>query len=149
MIVLARAKVRFLMAGRTLDIEVKSPGRYTRGRTYALGADQRTTICRVEIIDTTDTSLKVRLARTDQPRLLRPSRTAARLGDYTDDTHQAMVDEPEAVDPHELDRINRRYRERVTALRGTILAEVDDLAVDASGVDARRLRNLRRITSSL
>ena len=149
MIVLARAKVRFLMAGRVLDVEVTSPDRFRVGRTYALGADHRTTICRVEILETTDTSLKVRLARTDPPRLLRPSRVAPRLGDYTDDLHKAMRDEPEAVDPREIDRINRRYRERITALRGTILAEIDDLAVQASGADARRLRNLRRITSSL
>lgn len=150
MIIIERPKLRFLMAGRILAVPVTDPTRYSIGRTYALGTThQAPALCRVQIVTIEQLILKIRLAETDPPRLLRPAKIAPRLGDYTDDPHKALPDEPEAVDPRDIERINRRHRERITTFRGDIIATVDMLAESASAADARRLRNLRRIAASL
>lgn len=105
MIVVERAKLKFLRSGRTLTVDI-DPARYRRGRTYALGLTHRRQVCRVEIVEILEHGIRVRLATIDPPLLL-----AARSEyGYTHDPTKALSDEPEAVDPAELEHINRRAR---------------------------------------
>lgn len=104
MIVVDKAKLRFLLAGRTLEVDVTRE--YRRGRSYALGTSNTRSVCRVQVLERVeleDGSWKLTIRQSaDAPRLL-----AARPGpgrDYVSDPHLAMRDEPEAVDSTTLDR---------------------------------------------
>lgn len=151
MIIIDRPKLKFLMAGRVITIETANPGRYRKGRVYALGLNHQTTTCRVEITDIDPDAIKVRLPQIDTPILLakNPQYGYVEIDPNNPVLHRAMYHEPEPVSPHEIDRINRRHRERVAAFRGDVIATVDELAESATAVQARRLRNLRRIAASL
>lgn len=151
MIVIERPKLRFLMAGRAVDVEVPEPARYRKGRVYALGVTHQNTTCRVEVMAVTEAAIKVRLPQIDKPLLLAKRSQYGYVEIDPDDPalNNAMNDEPEPVSPQELERINRRHRERIATFRGDIIATVDMLAESASAADARRLRNLRRIAASL
>jgi hypothetical protein len=144
LIVIERTKLKFLLSGRALVIDVPAPERYRTGRSYALGFNHRRTVCRVEIIEVLDETIRVRLADMDPPLLL----AARSQYGYTDDPAKAMRDEPEAVHPGELKGINRR-RAEIADFQASVLAQVDMLASGATAAENRRLRNLRRIASSL
>jgi hypothetical protein len=151
-IVIDRAKVKFLLAGRALTVEDRDPERYRRGRTYALGTSHRRSICRVEVLAVEAGQIKVRLARVDKPLLL------ARSSQYgyievdpyrlDDDLHRAMYDEPEAVAPPEVDRINAR-RVQLAAFQEMVADATDQLAVGATRVEQRKLRSIRYQSASL
>jgi hypothetical protein len=144
-IVIARNQLKFLLAGRSLTVPDRDPERYVRGRTYAVTIiGNRTGICRVQIVEATEVTIKIRLAESDTPRMLARH---SQYG-YTDMPSRAMFDEPEAVDPKELEGINRR-RAEVIQLKADILERTDELAEGADREERRRLRNVARSAAAL
>jgi hypothetical protein len=148
LIVITRAKLKFLRGGRTLSIP-DTTGRYKPGRDYALGLNHRTTICRVQIIKTTPGHIHIQLAQTDPPRLL----AAKSEYGYTTDPNKALANEPEAIRPAELERINNDARARrqtdLAQFRDDVLQRAEALTIQAGHADARRLRSLTRVAASL
>ena len=102
MLIIARNKLKFLQAGRELTIAHRNPTRYQHGRNYALGLDHRRTICRVEILEIQAAGLRVRLARHYEPIRLLAARS--QYG-YVDNPAQALRDEPEAINPQDLNHL--------------------------------------------
>ena len=107
MIVITRAELKFLRAGRRIMIDA-DPTRYRVGRTYALGVKHNKAICRVEILELGDDHIKVRIAQIDQPQFL----AARSQYGYTTNPAQAMRNEGEPVPREDVRGITERDADR-------------------------------------
>lgn len=154
MITLTKGQLRFLLAGRPINIDTQH--QYRRGHIYAVAREgHRKSTCRALIIETHQTqpdSWRLTIALYTQQDPVYLAATSSH-GDYTTNPATAARETNgspiERVDPTEIERVNRRRRERVEALKTHVLEQVDELAAAADRVEAQRLRNLRRVASSL
>ena len=124
MIIIARNKLKFLQAGRTLTIADAS-GRYRKGRVYAVGVVHNRTICRVRIIAVDPDVIHIRVVPIiEAPRLLARNPIAQRA-DYVDTPARAMDHEPEAVDGATQERLTELGTLRWQQLFALRQAEVE------------------------
>lgn len=111
MIVVDSQKLRFLLAGRPLTVEVHRE--YRKGRDYAVGKTFRKATCRAVVEDIEQTGAKtwrltIRHSYEDRPVWLAKKNARA---DYTRELSKAMLDEPEPVGREDL----RRYAKQSMA----------------------------------
>lgn len=136
MIIIDKPKLKFLLAGRAVQIEA---GReYRKGRSYALGLSHKRSICRVEVLDVDGSDemgwvLSVKLASTDTPRLLAADPAGMR-SDYVSDPQKAARGEPEALTDAQLHDLTKfraavDHGRRVAPMldmRDRLVAELDE-----------------------
>ena len=148
MIVISRERLKFLLAGRELDVVLdRMPARpYKRGRVYAVGLTHRKTTCHAEILSVTDSpdfvALRLRIApaASDRPRML------ARKSGYTELSDP--LDAGEALSVADLEQYARengtRFIEDREAERGAMpLADrLKDLERRAAAGDQQAKRHL-------
>lgn len=111
MIIVDSQKLRFLLAGRPLTVEVHRE--YRKGRDYAVGKTFRKATCRAVVTDIERVGAKtwritIKYQLEDKPVWL--AKKNARC-DYTQEKSKAMLDEPEPVDQATL----KRYSAEATA----------------------------------
>lgn len=111
MIVVDRPKLKFLLAGRKIIVEV---GReYRKGRDYAVGTSWKRSVCRarVEVVEELEDGWRLTLAQVIEEK----PRWFARQGvqaDYTFEIAKAVLDEPEPLDDVTLRRFAADASER-------------------------------------
>lgn len=106
MILIDKGRLKFLLAGREIDLTI-NPGKreYHAGRSYAVGTRHNHTICRAKLRKLTELSdseitMKLVLSEDDQFRLL------GKTGGYVSSPSKAMDDDPgEAVDKETQDKL--------------------------------------------
>ncbi len=135
MIIIDRAKLKFLRAGRHITIPNINANRYRTGRTYALGTNHKTTICRVEIIEKPNPeTIIVKLASVNPPHLL----AARSQYGYTDNPIRAMRHEPEAISREDAERLAGQARARQTVAQE---AEIAQKQMRSAGIQIKAAAN--------
>lgn len=120
LIVVEKPKLKFLLAGRPIQVDVRRE--YRKGRIYAIALpDRRSSVCRAMILDALETDLgiwrvTIRHAAEDRPRLL-AARLGGPQGDYTDRLDRAAYGEPEPLSASDLDRYGSTSRWRDDLIR--------------------------------
>lgn len=111
MIIIDKPRMRFLLAGRILTIEITNPDHYRKGRSYSVGVRHNKQVCRGEILhvdpDAGTIQIRQQILQAEPNLLARHSQYG-----YTSNPAQAMFGEPEAVIPDDIERLTRRDRER-------------------------------------
>lgn len=167
MIVVSKANLRFLLAGRAIEVDV--PREYRRGRSYALGTRHNRTVCRVQILACRQLAdgwrVTVRQMSGDEVRLLARSGsrgyvTAPVEADPADPDvlRGAASEEPEALSEEQVRHLARYRAARdrmvrsapIMDLRDRMLAELDDaMRSTPSRDDKAKLRAARHHLSRL
>jgi hypothetical protein len=117
-IIVSKAKIRFLNAGRVLTIE-DTTGRFKRGRSYAAGHTHRRSVCRVEIVDITADHIHIRLEPMP-PAIYLAANPGSLRDDYTDNPALAARDPDgpiEATDIAWLSNMAKHAADRDDVLR--------------------------------
>lgn len=147
MIVLDRPKLKFLLAGRAITVDVTRT--YRKGRSYAVGTSHKRSVCRVqvlEIFELNDTTrrLTIKLSTEEKPRLL-AANPAGMRSDYTNDPKRAAQGEPEALTDAQLQDLTK-YRAAhahgaqaapLLDWRDRLVAELDEAMRSAPSRDTR------------
>lgn len=124
MILIDKPKLKFLLAGRAVNIEVSSP-RYTKGRVYSVGLRHSRTICRAEVLTilTLENGYELRLKHWTQDKAVYlAANPGAIRADYTSNPAraarerdgspiEAVAGEDLKADPW-LERVVKQARER-------------------------------------
>ena len=122
MIIIDRPKLRFLLAGRTIQIdETRS---YRKGRVYPLGVSRRSAVCRIVVVDLEPLEsgwrVTIKRAAVDEPPMFLARDPAGMRRDYTPNPAKAARDSTGAIevaDPAFVARASRVAAERDDALR--------------------------------
>ena len=99
MIIIDRPKLRFLLAGRTIQIdETRS---YRKGRVYPLGVSRRSAVCRIVVVDLEPLEsgwrVTIKRAAVDEPPMFLARDPAGMRRDYTPNPAKAARDSTGAI----------------------------------------------------